>query len=294
MKKMLFAGLAIAAMAALGVSCQKNALQTPEGRRAVSFEASIASAPGTKFSMTDEGTYVKASWEVGDEIAVLWYAGTEDVTVETYEKFTVTAVSSDGKSATFSNESSAFPASGEVTAMFVYPYLAYNDDYHGYIFSTPDFTAASVQAPAANAVYYAKADVKDGSIPSLTFAQQNSFLFIKQGTKITGVTEGDRWLKISGVKYAGVARKGTGDNLEIMRYAGIDVGRVEEGIQFVKDGDNMVLGQDVWIPFFPDGATTSLKVEVIDPHAGGGTEYTSSVWDSTPAVGKVYDLSGKF
>ena len=295
MKKMLIAGFAIAAMAALGVSCQKNALQTPEGRRAMSFEASIASAPGTKFSMTDEGTYVKASWEKGDEIAVLWYAGTDAVTADTYEKFTVTSVSADGKRATFSNESSAFPATGEVTAMFVYPYLAYNDSYVGYLFSTVSPSAASVQTPAANAVYYAKADVKDGSIPSLTFAQQNSFLFIKQGTKIPGVTEGYRYLQISGVKYQGVARKGTGDNLDITRYTGISVGiGVGESIPFVKDGDNVVLGQDVWIPFFPDGATTSLKVEVIDPLAGGGTEYTSSVWDSTPAVGKVYDLSGKF
>lgn len=292
MKKMLFAGLAIAAMAALNVSCQKSELQTPGGRRPVSFEASIASAPGTKFSMSDEGTYVKASWEVGDEIAVLWYAGTDDVTAETYEKFTVTAVSTDGKSATFSNESSAFPTTGEVTAMFVYPYRDISADYKGYVFSTSELSAASAQAPGENAVYYAKADVTDGSIPSLTFAQQNSFLFIKQGTQITGVSEGGHWLNISGVKYMGVARKGTGDNLEIMRYTGNYVERLDYGIQFVKEGDNVVLGQDVWIPFFPDGATASLKIEVIKPHVG--TEYTSPVWDSTPAVGKVYDLSNKF
>ena len=198
MKKMIFAGLAIAAMAALSVSCQKNALQTSEGRRPVSFEATISSTPETKFTMDDEGTYVKASWEVDDEIAVLWYAGT-DVTAETYEKFTVTAVSADGKSATFSNESSAFPASGTVTAMFVYPFRAYDSSYAGYVYACNELDATSVESPAANAVYYAKADVTDGSISGLTFAQQNSFLFIKKGTNIPGVTEGDRWFTIIAV-----------------------------------------------------------------------------------------------
>ena len=178
--------------------------------------------------------------------------------------------------------------------MFVYPYRDIYASYNGYVFAPSDLSAASAQAPGENAVYYAKAGVTDGSIPSLTFKQQNSFLLIKQGTQITGVSEGDHWLKIYGVKYMGVARKGTEDNLEIMNYTGNYVARIDGYIPFVKDGDNVVLGQDVWIPFFPDGATTSLKIEVIDFYAGGVTEYTSPVWDSTPAVGKVYDLSGKF
>ena len=290
MKKMIFAGLAIAAMAALSVSCQKNALQTSEGRRPVSFEATISSTPETKFSMDDKGTYVKASWGVGDEIAVLWYAGTDDVTEYTYEKFTVTAVSADGKSATFSNELSAFPASGTVTAMFVYPFRDYNSSYAGYVYACNELDATSVKSPAANAVYYAKADVTDGSISGLTFAQQNSFLFIKKGTNIPGVTEGDRWFTIIGVKYSGYARKGTYDNLDIPKYKDIIVGD-DERIPFVKDGDKVVLGQDVWIPFFPDGANVSLQIIVNKPSFG--VEYTSSVWDKTPAVGKVYDLSTK-
>ena len=294
MKKILFAGLAIAAMAALSVSCQKNELLASEGRRPVSFEASIASAPGTKFSMTDEGIYVKASWEVGDEIAVLWYAGTNAVTTETYEKFTVTKVSADGKSATFSKESSAFPTSGTVTAMFVYPFKAYNSGYKGYWLSTATLSADSVKDPAANAVNYAKADVTDGSFPVLTFTQQNSFLFIKQGTKIPGVTEGDHSLEIGGVKYMGVAHKGTGDNLDIISaYTGINVGiNSGEHILFSKVGDNVVLGQDVWIPLFPYGAT-SLQIKVTKT-TGSTTEYGPSEWEKTPAVGKVYDLSNSF
>ena len=281
MKKMLFAGFAIAAMAALGVSCQKNALQTPEGRRAVSFEASIASAPGTKFSMTDEGTYVKASWEVGDEIAVLWYAGTDEVTAETYEKFTVTSVSADGKRATFSNESSAFPASGEVTAMLVYPYLDYLDGYNYH--PAGSFTAAELADPGQTVIYYAKANVADGTIPALTFTQQNSFLYIKSGTVFPGVTEGSYWLAVPGVLFNGVANRDTGDKLTVPNYRDISTSKL------AFDGTGAIQ-QDVWIPFFPDGAAiNNLRVIV------GTTPNTIFyVGSNTPEVGKVYDLSNKF
>ena len=134
----------------------------------------------------------------------------------------------------------------------------------------------------------------DGSIPNLTFEQQNSFLFIQQGTKIPGVSAGGRWLKIKGVRYLGVARNPAGDKLTIMNYRGINAGRVSEGITFVTDGENVVLGQDVWIPFFPADETTSLQIEVVNAIEGGETEYTSPTWNNTPAVGKVYDISGKF
>ena len=283
MKKMLFAGLAIAAMAALGVSCQKNALQTLEGRRAVSFEASIASAPGTKFSMTDEGTYVKASWEVGDEIAVLWYAGTDDVTAETYEKFTVTKVSSDGKSATFSNEYSAFPATGEVTAMFVYPYLDYFTGDGYYYHPTGSFTAAEVADPGETVVYFAKDNVTDGAIPALTFTQQNSFLYIKSGTVFSGVTEGSYWLYFSGLLFAGKANRDTGNGLTVPDYRNISTAK----LAFDSTG---AIQQDVWIPFFPDGnAITNMNVIV-----GTSPNTRFNVGSNTPAVGKVYNLSGKF
>ena len=159
MKKLLFAGLAVAAMAALSISCQKNELQAPEGRHPASFEASIASAPGTKVSMTDKGNHVKASWEMGDEIAVLWYAGEDDVTTETYEKFKVTKVSADGKSATFTNTSSNFPLSEKVTAMFVYPYREFSSSYLGYMFAAHNDDLSSeklANPPGEYAVYYAK------------------------------------------------------------------------------------------------------------------------------------------
>lgn len=282
MKKMLFAGLSIAAMAALSVSCQKNELQAPEGRHPVSFEASIASAPGTKFSMTDEGTYVKASWEVGDEIAVLWYAGTDDVTAGTYEKFTVAAVSADGKSATFSNESSAFPTTGEVTAMFVYPYLAFLDDGYKY-HPSGSFTAAEVADPGKTVIYFAKDNVTDGAFPALTFTQQNSFLYIKSGTVFPGITEGSYWLNFPGLLFQGEANRDTGSGLTVPNYRNIGTAK----LAFDSTG---AIQQDVWIPFFPDGnAINNLNVIV-----GTSPNTSFNVGSNTPVVGKVYDLSGKF
>lgn len=281
MKKMLFAGLAIAAMAALGVSCQKNEIQTPEGKHAVSFEASIASAPGTKVSMTDEGTYVKASWEKDDEIAVLWYAGTDNVTAGTYEKFKVTAVSADGKSATFSNESSAFPVTGEVTAMFVYPYLDYLDGYNYH--PAGSFTDAELADPGQTVIYFAKANVADGAIPTLNFTQQNSFLYIKSGTVFPGVTEGNYWLAVPGVLFNGKANRDTGDNLTVPDYRNIRTSKLTFD-------DTGAIQQDVWIPFFPDGAAINNMNVIV----GTSPNTSFNVGSNTPAVGKVYDLSGKF
>jgi len=295
MKKMLFAGLAVAAMAALSISCQKNELQASDNRHPVSFEASISATPGTKFSMTDKGSYVKASWAEGDEIAVLWYAGTDDVTSKTYEKFTVTKVSADGKSATFSKESSAFPNDKEVTAMFVYPYRDYDESIKGYVFSAADLSAASSQNPSANAVYYAKADVKGGSIPSVTFTQQNSFLFIKKGTVIPGVSEGAHYFDFMGLYYSGHAKKNTKtqDNLSVVSgYVFNTSKKSEEGFKFDSKGSIL---QDVWIPFFPNNKKTTLNIRVYNNMGEKKYDNDTSPWDHSPVVaGKVYDLSNKF
>ena len=288
MKKLLFAGLAVAAMAALSISCQKNELQAPEGRHPASFEASIASAPGTKVSMTDKGNHVKASWEMGDEIAVLWYAGEDDVTTETYEKFTVTKVSADGKSATFTNTSSNFPLSEKVTAMFVYPYREFSSSYQGYMFAAHNDDLSSeklANPPGEYAVYYAKATVTDGSIPSVGFSQQNSFLFIKQGTVFSGVSEGDYCFDISGLKYLGYARSKAPDNLMPNGRFFRTSWTTGKMIKFDKSG---AIKQDVWIPFFPE---SSAQFTIAVNRVNGTSVYEKEFGQRKSERGKVYDIS---
>ena len=290
MKKVLFAGLAIVAMTALNVSCQKNELQTSDNRHPVSFEASISATPGTKFSMTDKGSYVKASWEVGDEIAVLWFAGSdEEVTTETYEKFTVTKVSDDGKSATFTNTSSNFPPSGVVTAMFAYPYREFSSSYQGYMFAALNDDLSSeklANPPGEYAVYYAKATVTDGSIPSVSFFQQNSFLFIKQGTVFSGVSEGDYYLDLFGLKYLGCARSKAQDNLMFSGRTFRTSWTTGKMIKFDKSG---AIKQDVWIPFFPESSAqfTIAVVNLVD----GKSVYEKAFGQRKSERGKVYDIS---
>ena len=290
MKKLLFAGLAVAAMAALSISCQKNELQTSDNRHPVSFEASISATPGTKFSMTDKGSYVKASWEVGDEIAVLWFAGSdEEVTTETYEKFTVTKVSDDGKSATFTNTSSNFPPSGVVTAMFAYPYREFSSSYHGYMFTALNDDLSSeklANPPGEYAVYYAKATVTDGAIPSVSFFQQNSFLFIKQGTVFSGVSEGDYYLDLFGLKYLGYARSKAQDNLMFSGRTFRTSWTTGKMIKFDKSG---AIKQDVWIPFFPESSAqfTIAVVNLVD----GKSVYEKAFGQRKSERGKVYDIS---
>ena len=290
MKKLLFAGLAVAAMAALSISCQKNELQTSDNRHPVSFEASISATPGTKFSMTDKGSYVKASWEVGDEIAVLWFAGSdEEVTTETYVKFTVTKVSDDGKSATFTNTSSNFPPSGVVTAMFAYPYREFSSSYQGYMFAALNDDLSSeklANPPGEYAVYYAKATVTDGSIPSVSFFQQNSFLFIKQGTVFSGVSEGDYYLDLFGLKYLGYARSKAQDNLMFSGRTFRTSWTTGKMIKFDKSG---AIKQDVWIPFFPESSAqfTIAVVNLVD----GKSVYEKAFGQRKSERGKVYDIS---
>ena len=290
MKKLLFAGLAVAAMAALSISCQKNELQASDNRHPVSFEASISATPGTKFSMTDKGSYVKASWEMGDEIAVLWFAGSdEEVTTDTYEKFTVTAVSDDGKSATFTNTSSNFPPRGVVTAMFVYPYREFSSSYHGYMFAALNDDLSSeklANPPGEYAVYYAKATVTDGAIPSVSFFQQNSFLFIKQGTVFSGVSEGDYYLDLFGLKYLGYARSKAQDNLMFSGRTFRTSWTTGKMIKFDKSG---AIKQDVWIPFFPESSAqfTIAVVNLVD----GKSVYEKAFGQRKSERGKVYDIS---
>ena len=292
MKKLLFAGLAVAAMAALSISCQKNELQTSDNRHPVSFEASISATPGTKFSMTDKGSYVKASWEVGDEIAVLWFAGSdEEVTTETYEKFTVTKVSDDGKSATFTNTSSNFPPRGVVTAMFVYPYREFSSSYHGYMFAALNDDLSSeklANPPGEYAVYYAKATVTDGSIPSVSFSQQNSFLFIKQGTVFSEVPEGDYYFNIVGLKYLGYADRTTLDNLRLYTKRSFRTSWTTG--KMIKFDNSGAIKQNVWIPFFPEPSGDFY----LDVNPVNGTSVYSKLISRSKALerGKVYDISG--
>ena len=166
--------------------------------------------------------------------------------------------------------------------MFVYPYLDFLVDGYNY-HPAGSFTAAEVADPGETVIYFAKDNVTDGTILPLTFAQQNSFLYIKSGTKFSGVTEGSYWLSIPGVLFNGIANRDTGSALTVPDYKNISTAK----LSFDSTG---AIQQDVWIPFFPDGnAINNLKVIV-----GTSPSTGFNVGSNTPAVGKVYDLSNKF
>lgn len=296
-KMMIYLGWAVAAMAALGlVSCQKQFGQEEESAlHPVSFEAGIGTA-GTKMSLTDGTAALKARWEVGDEVVVIW--GSADTE---YEKFTVTSVKDDGRTAVFSNASSALPTTGTVAVGVYYPYLSRNISYKcwlpNYLFNQGDWFPYSpsldtVKPDLANAgkcTQYGAWDiaVTDGVFPAISMRQLNAFLKIPSGTS-TSCDEALPRVFISSMYYLIM---GKNDSCEVnTSYTG-DVGF--DTMFFAKDYHDASTQKttcDIYLPVVP-GMYAGLTLTLGKPGSGNGRSI--SLGDKDIEAGKVYDLSGK-
>ncbi|MBQ6243289.1 MAG: hypothetical protein IJK55_01065 [Bacteroidales bacterium] len=270
----LISAVAIAAVAALALSCQKAPQATPQTRE-VSFELSL-SAPQTKFSVTEGTDFLKAAWEVGDKVAVMW--GRES---DQYEEFTVTAISNGGKNAVFSNPSSAMP--DDCTIGVYYPADGYNAGWKGmtiaYI-NTTDEDYWTLENACKNLIYGACGiTVTGGVVPATNLEQKSSFLYIKKGTRIAGMTERCYFVRC-GLHYQFF---GGNDTAYMTNNTGDQSG-------VVTGPDPGIVPYDLYIPFVADGTDQTPKIEV---RASGSTVYSKTLPTTALLPGKVYDISGR-
>lgn len=278
-------GLAVAAAAALTViSCQKesNTAGTEPERHPVSFDLSLGS-PDTKIGLDVQASgNLKASWAVNDEVAVIW----GDSEPYNYEKFTVTAVSADGKTATFENGSSAFPISGDVTFGVYYPYV----DYHYGWFATTDFYGTSTYtenfdlAAAGKFAYYGAwgLTATDGVFPTIQMDQLCAFVKIPSGTS-TGC---DTDVIFPYIRY--VIPYGYGRPSSWSTTSSTDFARVKSTAH---DTGTKKTTADIYMPVFPGDYTTEIVLRFYDSSSSIKTTY--NLGTKTIEAGKVYDLSGK-
>ena len=272
----LISAVAIAAVAALALSCQKAPQATPQTRE-VSFELSL-DAPQTKFSVTEGTGFLKAAWEVGDKVAVMW-GGESDQ----YEAFTVTAISNGGKNAVFSNPSSAMP--DDCTIGVYYPYENYNADWGGI---TPSFTNIApdngwtLEDAGKYLIYGACGiNVTGGVVPAISLEQMSSFLYIKKGTRIAGIP-GDDQITIhrKNMHYMIIGRN---NEAKMASYKG-------NYICTMKTAEAGVIPYDLYIPFVADGSNQTPKIEVYT--IGPSVDiFTKTLPETALSVGKVYDIS---
>ena len=279
-------GLAVAAAAALTViSCQKesNTAGTEPERHPVSFDLSLGS-PDTKIGLDVQASgNLKASWAVNDEVAVIW----GDSDPYNYEKFTVTAVSADGKTATFENASSAFPTSGNVTFGVYYPY----HDYHYGWFASADIYGASGfykdnfdLAAAGRYAYYGAwgLTATDGVFPAIQMEQLCSFFKIPAGTS-TGCATENIFIVINKVIEYGYGAPSSWDLPSTPNFARIK--------STVNDSSTKKTKADIYMPVFPNSNALEITMSIRD----GASEEKVSYNLGTKAIeaGKVYDLSSK-
>lgn len=290
----LFSAAALAAMAALSLSCNKvNDVQEPVAPHPVSFELGLG-VPGTKVSMTQEsdetGSWLKSAWEVGDEISVFW-ATDNQTTTDQYETFTVTAVSADGKTATFSNASSNMPS--DCTLGIYYPAKGHKGDawkswpyvYSALGSSTTGFEKSEVQlSGTGDWALYGKSGVTvtGGVIPAVSLEQKSSFLLIKAGTVIAGLDDSS-WFRFEGLKYS--LRANTTES-SLRDYTDISLKNMT-----ISTANTVPF--DIYVPFVADGTQQTVTVKLEKNNVPSAVQYTKSLGTKTLEPGKVYDISAK-
>lgn len=292
----LYSVAALVAMAALSLSCSKtDAVDASVAPHPVSFELGLGE-PGTKMSMTAEADGIKSAWEVDDEISVFWATADETAT-DQYETFKVTAVSADGKSATFSNASSTMP--NDCTLGIYYPAKPHGGDgwkSWPYTYATNGGgTGLSIDnAKLSNAgkwALYGKSGVTvtGGVISAASLEQKSSFLLIKAGTVISGLSTDAYYsynIELTGLPYLFRA-----NTTEQTTYTYKN--ETLTGLQ-VTTADTIPF--DIYIPFVPNGSdeTVVLKVQQIDTDGSPSSYvYTKDLGTKALQPGKVYDISAK-
>ena len=293
MKKMTIAGVAVAAMAALSlISCEKQALQ-PE-RHPVSFELNIDN-PVTKMALSAESGGLKATWVVGDKVAVTW--GSESAQ---YEEFEVAELKNDGRTAVFTNASSAMPTSGNVTVGIYYPYISYDSSYKGWtpsiLYTNYGFGGCyfrGVTPTLANAgkliLYGAwNINVTDGVFPAVSMKQLNSLVKIPSGTS-TRYESSKPALQLTNVY---TLCFGTNNSYNVINgdTGAIGYKKDESNLSDYANASTKRLTNDVYLPVFP-GTYTDVQLVLGNPE-DNANKSVFPLGGKKIEAGKVYDISG--
>ena len=269
----LISALAIAAMATLALSCVKEGDSAPKTRE-VSFDLSLDN-PESKFSMTEGTGHVKAAWEVGDKVTVMWLDGSTKS-----EEFEVTAVSADGKNATFTNASSAMPE--DCTIGVYYPSRPVDGSIYEFNLDSsalPD-DAWDLAHAGENLVYGASGITVSGSVvPAISLKQKSSFLYIKKGTAITGLKAGRIVITRSGLHYQFYGRY---DSSEMTSYTYAN----SCNVNVTTAGE---IPYDFYIPFIADGTNQSPSITITQ---GDVNLVLKDFGEKALQPGKIYDISG--
>ena len=268
-RNLLLSALAIAAVAALSLSCEKENTEVSLTRE-VSLELSLDS-PQTRFSMTEQTDCIKAAWEVGDKVSVTW--GVEQ---EKFETFEVSAIKDGGRTAVFTNPSSAMPAT--CTIGVYYPAINWYDAYYSYWNNINYFPNKKMDLNESGdyAVYAACGiEVKNGEVSSINMKPQTSFIRIKKDTVFPGYTGGSGLtIYWSGLHYQ---FRGKEDEYMIADFIGNNYCAIE--------WNYFSPSYDLYLPFLADGSEQHLTIKV--------GEYKKDLGSKALEPGKIYDISAK-
>ena len=255
-------------MAMLSLSCEKEGAEASQTRE-VSFELSLDS-PQTRISMTEQPGCLKAAWEIGDEVSVLW--GKEE---NEYETFVVTEVKNGGKTAVLTNASSAMPSDCTIGVYYPSQPRQYKNFYpygSNYLYF-PDDSWNLTNAGKCGIYAACGIEVKGGEVSAINLEQKTSYLLIRKGTVIPGLDAGQISITRSGVYY-----QFNGNNTAIMiRFTFSDVNYI------TLDNGNTV-SYDIYIPFLADGTPQTPELKF-------GNNYTRNLGSKNLEPGKVYDIS---
>lgn len=269
-RNLLLSALAIAAVAALSLSCEKENTEVSQTRE-VSLELSLDS-PQTRISMTEQTDCIKAAWEVGDKVSVTWGGEQNE-----FEIFEVSAIKDGGRTAVFTNPSSAMPAN--CTIGIYYPSMNWDNSNNPYWNNLNYFPGKKLDLSEAGqyAIYAACGiEVKDGVASAISMKPQTSFIRIKKGTVFINHNAGAGCSVIW--YYLRYQFRGNYTGYMIADYSNCV-------LSDMLPWNNDTPAYDLYLPFLADGSEQHLKVEV--------GQYIKDLGSKVLEPGKIYDISAK-
>ena len=282
--------MAVASMVAM--SCNTFEPENPSKGRTVTISAGLPVE--TKVAHSLDGTTVKPSWETGDKVYVRFTSGGTDH----LEEFSAVSISSDGKSATFSNPDSQLP---EGTAYTV-------------VYASPEYTTVSGndlifdldgQAGTLSGLpEYLTAEVTDGSSTAVLQSQLTIFHFVLT------LNNPSSYKSIEEIQFGACPNSSTA---HVRGYfATTNTGTTAPAVDVAEDSFTPAATIDIYAAAFmlkqSSAYNVRLKIKPVGtssgfPGAPGGhgssEDQTSSSWyycnwttSKTYAAGKVYKVTG--
>ncbi|MBQ7576108.1 MAG: hypothetical protein IJT26_06215 [Bacteroidales bacterium] len=267
-RNLLLSALAIAAVAALSLSCEKENTEVSLTRE-VSLDLSLDS-PQTRISMTEQTDCIKAAWEVGDKVSVTW--GVEQ---NEFEIFEVSAIKDGGRTAVFTNPSSTMPAN--CTIGIYYPSLKWDNPNNPYWSNLNYFPDKKMDISEAGdyAIYAACGiEVKDGVVSAISMKPQTSFIRIKKETVFPDNDGLSLTIFWSGLHYQ---FRGKEDKYMIADFIGNNYCDISWNYNSP--------AYDLYLPFLADGSEQHLNIKV--------GQYIKDLGTKALEPGKIYDISAK-